>query len=55
MMKSFALAVALSALVLAGCANYRPKGYDYSARMSVESLVGITTRMERGSLCFSAE
>ena len=31
MMKSYALAVALSALVLAGCANHRPEGYDYSA------------------------
>ena len=31
MMKSSVLAVALSALVLAGCANHRPKGYDYSA------------------------
>ena len=31
MMRSSVLAVALSALVLAGCANHRPKGYDYSA------------------------
>ena len=31
MMKSSVLAVALSALVLAGCANHRPKVYDYSA------------------------
>lgn len=31
MMKSSALAVALSALVLMGCAHHRPEGYDYSA------------------------
>ncbi len=31
MMKSSALAVALSALVLTGCAHHCPEGYDYSA------------------------